>query len=310
MTTTILEAPEYTEPITLTDQEVTNTNLTSTTKPVVTVAQPAPVETTRLKLKWLKLARNKIAPAYKISNPEKMALLRNKYINRAYAEVYFSEPQTFKWAGLAVFASHSIGEKLELLRRCSQVSNSTVLLSFGTALPVWYLSSQLDYLFEAVARGNKAIFADIYWQHLAYMQGGIEELARVHAQGELKEQVFRAWQLLDEGKKTQNADLIWKANIDILEYEQKVVIQPILYQGEKNQTLWSLISKTDSALRFLVTSPVPEETRLFGDSIPNGNLAKITHRWKWCTDFIMPGWQEYETKNPQKVKHLIKSVTA
>jgi hypothetical protein len=306
-------------------QDMSNTNLVGTDKiftgsinnlvPLV-INQPAEVKTqseqlnyTRLKLNWLTRAKQKIAPAYKIRSATKMPLVRNTLINQAYAEMYFSDPDTFKWAGLATFASHSIGLNMQTLRDVSMVSTSTMIMSLGTALPVWFLSSQVNNLFDGLAHGNKLIFADMYWQHLAYREAGIEELEKIYQQNDLPENIFRVWQMLDEGKKTQNQDLIWQANIDLLEREQKDIIQPALYDAEDSALIWKLISGTHNTLGLLVYSPVPEETRLFRDVVPNGNLASSKDRWEWCTEGIMPAWKAYETKNQNKVKALLKSIT-
>jgi hypothetical protein len=264
----------------------------------------------RLKLKWLKLARNKIAPAYKVRSATKMPLVRNRLINQAYAEMYFSDPGTFKWAGLAAFASHSIGSNMETLLDVSFFSTATLWMSFGTAWPILPLSSEVKKLFQGLADGNKLIFADMYWQHLAYRESGIEELERIYLQGDLDGKVFRAWQMLDKGKKTNNQELIWQANIDLLEREQKVIIQAALYDVPGNQMIWKLISFTHSTLRILVYSPVPEETELFQDCVPGGNLANVKDRWEWCIKGIMPAWRAYETNNQKKVKALLKSITA
>jgi hypothetical protein len=304
--------------------KMTNTNLVATDKVFsgninslvpLDVNQPAEAKTqqlnyTRLKLNWQTISRQKIAPAYKFGSATKMPLVRNSLINEAYAEMYFSDPGTFKWAGLAAFASHSIGLNMQTLRDVSVASKSTVFLSFGTALPVWYLSSQVNKLFDELAHGNKLIFADMYWQHLAYRDGGIEELEKIYLQGDLPEKIFRVWQMLDEGKKTQNQDLIWQANIDLLEREQKDIIQPALYDQPGSELIWKLISGTHNTLGLLVYSPVPEETKLFRDVIPNGNLANSKERWDWCIKSIMPAWRSYETKNQNKVKALLKSITA
>jgi len=302
MSSATLVAPEPVQTVFSASAELEDITLT----PPALTTQPE----TRLKSKWLKLAKSKIAKAYKIRSVEKMYLVRNKLINRAYAEMYFSDPDTFKWSGLAVFASHSIGKKLELLQSVSRISLSTLLLSFGTALPMWLASSQLKYLHKVVAQGNLDIYMDIFWVHLAYREGGIEELEKIYQQGDLPLQVFRGWQKLDEGKKTQNQDLIWEANVDLLRHEQEDIIQPVLYDGKQNELLWETISITHGIFGTLVASPVPEETRSFRDCMPGANLAIFEDRWQWCTEDIMPRWRVYQTKYPQKVVAKIKSLIA
>jgi hypothetical protein len=104
--------------------------------------------------------------------------------------------------------------------------------------------------------------------------------------------------------------MIWQANVDILEHEQRDIVHPVLYNGAKNEALWKLISKSDDTLDILINSPVPGEARQFRDCLPNGNLARFEDRWKWCTEHIMPAWKELETRHPQRVRTLIKNITA
>jgi len=279
-------------------------------KATTTVATAVEAGETRHKDKWMKIAKGNIAKAYKIKDPVKMPLARNKLINKAYAEIYFSDPDTFKWAGLAVFASHAVGKKMEWLRQITNASSTALIASFGTALPIWLLTPQLKYLYKAVGIGNREIYMDIYWQHVAYKEAGIEELEKIYAQGDITENVLHAWQMLDEGKRTQNQDLIWQANIDILEHEQKIVIQPLLYNGARNKNLWQAISMGDDLLRLLITSPVPEEPKTFRDCMPNSNLADVDARWEWCTKNIMTDWKAYQTKYPNRVKAFINKAIA
>ncbi|NWJ44569.1 MAG: DUF2515 family protein [Chloroflexi bacterium] len=272
-----------------------------------------PVEQTEeppYKQKWVRLANSKVAKAYKNRPALDIPLARNKLINKAYAEMYLSDPATFKWAGLASFASRNVGEKMELLRNLSKASVGTLIASFGTALPLYLISSEIKYLYKAVSEGNKLIFTDMYWQHLAYRDAGLEELERIYLQGGLPEKAIKAWRLLDEGKKTGNQDMIWQANIDILQREQWDIVHPALYAGKRNEDLWELISTSHNLTGVLITSPVPGVEKRFKDCVPNANLAKLKDRWKWCTDFIMPDWKAFETKYPKKVELLLKKIAA
>jgi hypothetical protein len=297
--------------VTVAELDLQDNNLTKTDEPdVEKTLTEENQENTRYKTKWSQMAWSKIERAYKVKNKELMPLVRNRLINRAYAEIYLKDREAFKWAGLAVFASHLIGDRMRLLRELSGYSTATLFASFGTALPVWLAKGEVNYLYKAVALGNLKIYMDIYWQHLAYHYGGIEEIKRCHSQGDITDKVLAAWVLLDEGKKTGNKEQIQKANVDILEYEQKVVVQPLLYAGDRNQRLWELATITHKLSGILLTSPVPGEKRGFRDCVPNGNIGNSVDRWKWCTEHIMPNWYVYESKYPKRVEILLRKVTA
>jgi hypothetical protein len=259
----------------------------------------------RRKERWVQEAAAKIAEADKIKNMNKASRVRNRLINRAYAEMYLNDPQAFKWAGLAGFASRSAGSKLGLLREGSCLGVPAFSVSPMLAMVLWLSAASCDYLYDRVSRGNRAIYEDIYWQHLAYRAGGIEELTKICEQGDLPEELLAAWKLVDQGKKTGDIELIWQGNTALLEYEQREIIQPILYEGGVNRPLWKLISLVDKFVGLLITSPVPEEEQLFRDHLPKGDLGDFQDRWNWCTESIFPGWRSFEAENPDKVKTLL-----
>lgn len=265
----------------------------------------APIITLRRKDKWVQQAIEKIAEADQIRPMTKASRVRNKLINRAYAEMYLSDPIAFKWAGLAAFASRSAGSKLGLLRDGSCLGAPALVAHPLIAVALWFSSASCDYIYDRVSQGNQAIYEDIYWQHLAYQNGGINELTRICKQGDLPEELLAAWEQIDLGKKTNNLDLIWQGNTALLAYEQREVIQPILYEGAVNKPLWKLISLADKFLGFLITSPVPEEEQLFRDHLPAGDLGDFEDRWQWCTERIFPTWQSFETEHPDKVTQLL-----
>ena len=66
-------------------------------------------------------------------------------------------------------------------------------------LQIPLLSSAMDLAYNMVGRGNKAIYDDIYWQHLAYRDGGLAEMAALFEEGSLEPQLYLAWRMIDQG---------------------------------------------------------------------------------------------------------------
>jgi hypothetical protein len=258
------------------------------------------------KAKWSRLAQEIMRPVEETASIGKLPLVRNKIINRAYAELYLENPEIFKWAGLAAFASASIGEKMELLAAGNLLRVPALALGEKTSASLNLLSGALDLTYNLIGRGNKAIFDDIYWQHLAYREGGLTEMTALFEEGSLPPELYLAWRMIDQGWQTGDEDLIWAGNTLLLKYEQKEIIQPVLYEGMLNQPLWKIVSKLHDMLGLLITSPVPEEIQSFRDCVPGGNLGRYQDRWKWCVEKIMPAWQSYETKQPFKVRQLLR----
>jgi hypothetical protein len=95
-------------------------------------------------------------------------ILRNTRITAAYAEFASRDTKTafqFLWMGGASFASRDVGKAM----REAQEKYKDAKRAGDTALMAFY-NSQFDFL----AAGNKAVYEDLYWQHLAYEHGGIE----------------------------------------------------------------------------------------------------------------------------------------
>ncbi len=258
------------------------------------------------KNKWTALAQENMAEIEATSQPGALALNRNKVINKAYAELYLANPEIFKWAGLAAFASASIGEKMEVLAAGNLLRVPALVASEKAANSLNLLSSAMDLAYNMIGRGNKAIYDDIYWQHLAYRDGGLAEMTALFEEGSLEPQLYLAWRMIDQGWQTGDEELIWSGNTLLLKYEQKEIIQPVLYDGMLNQPMWKLVSKLHQTLGVLIASPVPEEQKSFRDCVPGGNLGNYEDRWKWCVEKIMPAWQSYETKQPAKVRELLR----
>ena len=128
------------------------------------------------KNRWTALAQKNLTEVEATSQPGALALNRNKVINKAYAELYLANPEIFKWAGLAAFASASIGEKMELLAAGNLLRVPALVVSEKAANSLNLFSSGMDLVYNMIGRGNKAIYDDIYWQHLAYQAGGLAEM--------------------------------------------------------------------------------------------------------------------------------------
>lgn len=264
-----------------------------------------PIARTRYATKWQEMAFARIAGAEKIQSPLEKALARNKIINQAYTEMYLSNPAVFKWAGMAVFASASAGEKMKLVAQINSLTKVPAV--FGkdvVALPAKLGLWNGEYLFGKVAEGNRAIFADLYWQHLAYREAGIGELARIYAQGDLTKEMLLGWQQIDLGRRLGNEALIWEGNLKLLYHEQRYVIQTVLYEGVFNRTLWKLISLVHQVSGILLDSPVPGGAADFRDAVPNGNLADFDQRWEWCVAHIVPAWQKFEQNRTAVLERL------
>lgn len=197
---------------------------------------------------------------------------QNQPITCAYANIYKSNPGKFKWAGLAAIVSGKVGNEC-----------------YGTA----------GGYCESILEGNRTVFDDLYWQHLAFLDGGIEEIEKIYKEGGLCEDTWKAWKIIVDGNS-------WQGNLDLLHHEQKYVLQPIMYDGPAQRVKWWL---ADTKLaeyvngRILV-SPIPGRDTSF----PGNNIANFEERWNWIENVIWPEWREYESniENQEKLMNELR----
>src|SRR5690349_10814351 len=82
--------------------------------------------------------------------PAADAIERNAEITARYVGWYLREPDLFKWAGMAAFASRQV----------------------GVAIGLDAVSAGLFHDLEIIRVTNNLVYSDIAWAHLAYEHGG------------------------------------------------------------------------------------------------------------------------------------------
>jgi hypothetical protein len=208
-------------------------------------------------------------------------LKRNARITEAYAELYLRRPAIYKWAGMAALTSSTVGRGMYLMLALDATRLGCLIGLIGREAAT---------VFEQLCLGNWLVFADIYWQHLAYEQAGIEELAGLAAAGQLDEHVFRAWQQIDQGRQAGQPALIWAGNIGLLKFEQERVLQPGVYAA--NQALWDIVADW-------VPSPIPTLVETFRDFHADGNIGVFEERWRWIERRMLPRWKRLSERQDE-----------
>ena len=163
------------------------------------------------------------------------AFHRNMEITSQYAWLYNLQPARFKWAAMAAFASHHVRLALFPLRLDTDGTGYVdIPHSLGRRR---LLTTDVD----TIRATNNAIFNDIFWVHLAYgtAEDGIERL-RALLRPELHyAPVLAGFETIDNGRRvledvTASAaagkaadDLIWDGTVQLLEHEQRALVQPM-----------------------------------------------------------------------------------
>jgi hypothetical protein len=195
------------------------------------------------------------------------------HITETYAEMYLRNPAVYKWAGMAALTSATVGKGMYL---------ALTMRYTGLTALVGLFHREAGALFEKLVEGNLLVFADIYWQHLAFEQAGLAELDGIYQEGGLDRLALDAWRLIDEGRRDGQPAQIWQGNIELLKFEQERVLQPGIYDAHAG--LWQEVAGW-------VPSPIPGQVETFGDFHAGGNIAVFADRWRWIERRMLPRWQ-------------------
>jgi hypothetical protein len=242
---------------------------------------------------------------------------RNQQITSIYANLYWSNRELFKWAGMAAFASNHVGLGLLPFKW-----DGLEMLNLKTSCKKRSLLSDLN----LVRHLNNLIFDDIAWVHFAYQEQGIQLLRELMKEHEKYQHMLEAWELLDSGKKLmsekaidEGVDRIWRANIDLLYHEQARVVQPVFNRlGGTFRRILTFCASLDFNPNHTKTdwryhSSFVFYMYLYGKKIMMStqsfpSLIVLQQRWYWLEKEIVENWKIVEKTDRQletKFKKLI-----
>src|SRR5579862_9227715 len=183
--------------------------------------------------------------------------------------MYQNNTDAYVWAGLATYASFSVGVGLKDL-------------SSATTLGLTIFGNDPESMFIIVASGNYAIYNDMAWQFLAYQQNGFAEIKKCKAS--IDPLMYRAWEKLDSGLKdgkVTDRDAVKEATEMMAQHEQEKVLQPILDLDKKfaRQMTPALMLRKDL---------IPGVG--FGNV---GDFSSAKDRVSWVKEVTIPSFLEY-----------------
>ena len=242
------------------------------------------------------------------------AFHRNVEISSRYAWIYTLQPACFKWAAMAAIASHHVRLALFPLRLdTDRTGYVDITRSLGRRKPM--LTADVN----TIRATNNAIFNDIFWVHLAYVSAddGIERLrALLHADRHYAP-VLAGFEAIDEGRRllenwTPSAkarkradDLIWDGNVELLEHEQRALVQP---NFDRLSCAFARLASIGSATSFGVRG-VRHEMAYFTSfylysltrGIPHAlraqawpRITRFEDRWRWLVTSVIPRFRRFE----------------
>jgi len=172
---------------------------------------------------------------------------------------------------------------------------------------------------DTIRATNNAIFDDIFWVHLAYgtAEDGMERLrpllgAEPHYASVLAgfEAIARGHRLREDATASAEArraadDLIWEGNVQLLEHEQRALVQPNL---DRLSCAFARLFSIGSALTFEVRGlrqEVSYFTSFYLYSLTRGipqalhahtwpRITRYDDRWRWIETSIVPRFRRFD----------------
>jgi hypothetical protein len=211
-----------------------------------------------------------------------LGIARNKKITAAYAKLFADNHERFPWLGLAAFASREVGSTISFIR-----NEMIQARKDGNRK----LAKTLEEAGKSLDDGNGAVFDDIYWQFLAYVDGGIDQMRKLNdtkdGKGKpmLSDDDLKAWELIAEGEKKKDPNKIWDGNLKLFFKEQHDILQPLVFDKVSAQFAGKFFKNLAAPL--FTGAP-----KFNGD-----NLADFDQRFKWISDLLWPQWRKFNEAN-------------
>jgi hypothetical protein len=242
------------------------------------------------------------------------AFHRNMEISSRYAWAYKLQPACFKWAAMAAIASHHVRLALFPLRLDTDRTGYLDLTrSLGRRQPL--LTTDVN----TIRRTNNAIFNDIFWVHLAYVtaDNGIEHLRALLQTHRHYAPILSGFEAIDAGRRvledaTASAaargtagDLIWLGNLQLLEHEQRALVQP---HFDGLSCAFARLISIGSATTFEargVRRELAYFTSFYAYSLTRGiphavraqawpRITRFDDRWRWLAASVVPRFRRFD----------------
>jgi len=238
---------------------------------------------------------------------------RNVEISSRYAWIY-KLMAACKWAGMAAFASFHVRLALFPLRLdADRTGYVDIPHSLGRRRAL------LTEDFDTIRAINNGIFDDIFWVHLAYAiaDDGIERLRALLAEEPHYATILSGFEAIDRGRRLledgavsaearrRGVDLIWEGNVQLLEHEQRVLVQP---NFDRLSCSFARLFSIGSALSFEVRG-LRHEASYFtsfylyslGPGMPQAlrarmwpRITRFEDRWRWIVASIVPRFRKID----------------
>jgi hypothetical protein len=240
--------------------------------------------------------------------PESCVLERNLVISAMYAQWYLDHGETYKWAGVAAFASHRVGLALSPYEFIVDNEVVDVMDEFGRRRGS--LLADLNLIRET----NNMVYRDMGWTHLAYasVDGGLSAVEKGLSDLPSHYRLVDGFRLIDEGRKLidrgrimPGREAIWRGNELLLEHEQYCTVQPQFEKLDRGFDTFLTVatmldfdadnlriewSSNTSFFAFMWTRGMPLLLR----TVSPPDIRRVDHRWYWVANRVYPLWKQVD----------------
>ena len=267
-----------------------------------------------------------------------------------YGQLMIDHPE-LQWAGMAHIAGGLFYAGWQDLYVAGQLADPVdaireiLPLDFPGPVDDWILdhlfpnlagsfaSDEIDWFLGKFLDMQKQIFDDMAWQHIAYSEGGIAEMRRLAASGQLPPELLDAWEDIASGE----PDRVAAGNEVLLIREQRQIIQPDYdemraHHGPVGEVFTRVLTWTAQSPipggrdngdvvnhRLEVDVPcgllMPLPALVFGCpsisvEVPRGNIADFNDRWEWISGDMLPAYRDLIENDPAHLDELLHTPVA
>ncbi len=238
------------------------------------------------------------------------AVERNRKITESYVNTYNAN-KDLRYLGMAAAASKLVGDSIASAAKGGEALDmynlgGVVAELFGTELPAIGKTREVaNVVHEAyglLANGNWSIYMSMYPSALAYLSdpanhpnGNIQAVQNMIPNP--KDKLRLAWESLDAARTNQNANGIWNSAIDMVDYEQRVVLQNAIADTPEKRQFWTSFSQNHGAY---IRSPYPG-AKAFKQLKANGDYGNDDDRMQWFRKELFDKAKQWLVDHPDGI---------
>jgi hypothetical protein len=218
---------------------------------------------------------------------ERARLMRG--IASFYGRLHASARDRLLWAGFAAIAvNDGVRPVTELAQAAAGLAQRAGRLSSRLGRWLQPIAQIAEDGIKCAYQTNYAIFEDLAWAHLAFLDGGIEAIQRFAGDGELHADIARGFQEIAAGARRGSESLILQGNLRLFHHEQRLSVTPVFERYREAMAFLSrtgLITVPNRALAERATSlgldPAWQSEESYGP---------FASRWRWLVRHAGSRW--------------------